>query len=85
MKTKYMLVFILTFYTLNTWSKNCGCGSYENGTYSYIVGDKEGCCTGTAEGPSMYITYEKDKDGVWTTLQVELIEATKAQKGCCSK
>ena len=84
MKKNHVLIILLVIFANNAWGKVCGCGSYEKGTYSYSVGDKQGCCTGTASGAATFTTWDRDNDGVWTVADTDYIDASKAQKSCCS-
>ncbi len=80
-----VLIFML-FSTISTFSKECSCGSFEEGLVDFQVGgDEAGCCEGTATGSSSYLTnYEFSESGTWEVVSITRMTPNNAQKRCCN-
>jgi len=82
---RLVLVFILIFFT-NTYSKECSCGSFEEGLVDFQVeGDEAGCCEGAATGVDYLTEYEFSESGTWEIVSVKRMLASDAQKKYCYK
>lgn len=86
-KNLFLIVFVFTAIHAN--SKQCSCGTFESGMFTYgVVGEESGCCTGEPTGAGLfgdnaaYTTYEYS-EGAWTPKETKLISPTSAQNRCC--
>lgn len=79
---RLVLVLILIFFT-NTYSKECSCGSFEDGLIDYQIKGDDGCCKGTATGNGYLTEYEYSESGTWEVVSVKKMLGSDAQKECC--
>ena len=54
MKRLVLALMLISF--VNTYSKECTCGSFEVGLYDYEVKGDKGCCSETATGIGFFNT-----------------------------
>ena len=70
---------------LHSQTRNCECGSFEEGRTFYQIVDEEGvgCCSGTASGNGIFVVYTPGEGSTWEVSEVTEIEGTVAQSKCC--
>lgn len=88
MRSFLIVICLITGGMLHSQTKSCECGDYETGRTFYQIVDEGvdvGCCSGTATGTGIFVTYTPGEGNTWEVAEVEELEASDAQSNCCNQ
>jgi hypothetical protein len=82
MKKFISFLFLFSVFVAN--AEMCACGSYETGTYTYVVKDKSGgCCEGEGTDIASLFTWSSGSGRTWILKDIKVLKVSEAMGVCC--